>query len=203
MAEEGNKISPREIEDRIVQLIFIAEVNLECCKLIFNYLKKKNKLNYLISLNKDENKYLVLSEYNHFCESVGIIHTLLHRTEKKNRELSFQLYQDEVLSKECYNDKTKKFITNIKKLWKEFEKGKFPGIRDKIYSHKEIKNIGDPTRLVILPLDQQWIEKLEPVVKDLKNEVFKFFKDSASNNPLNNSTWGLKSILNRISEEHK
>jgi len=203
MAEERNKISPGEIEDRIVQLIFMAEVNLKCCKLISNYLKKKNNLEYSIFLKKDENKYLVLSEYNHFCESVGIIHTLLHRIDKKNRELSFQLYQDEVLSKECYNDESQKFITNIKNLWKEFEEGKFSGIRDKICSHKEFNNIGDPTTLVILPLDQRWIEKLDQVIEDLKRDVFKFFKGSISNNPLDNSEWGLKSILNGIGEEHK
>jgi len=203
MAEEGNKISPTEIEDRIVKLIFVAEVNLECCKLISNYLKKENRLEYSIFLNKDENKYLVLSELNHFCESIGIVHTLLHRVDKKNRELSFQLYQDEVLSKECYNNKTEKFITSMKNLWKKFEKGKFPEIRNKICFHKEFENIGDPATLVILPLAQQLIEKLEQVIKDLKGEVFKFFKDSVSNNSLNNSEQGLKSILNSISEEHK
>ncbi len=201
--KEESEISTQRIENKIVQLIFLAETNLECCKTILNFLNNKNNPLKTSMLNQDENKYFILSTHNHFCESLGIIHTLLHRTEKKNRELSFQLYQDEVLSEGYYNNKTKKLITNIENLWKEFKKGKFPKIRNKICSHKEFKNIGDPVTLAFLPLDSQWIEKLDQVIKDLKRDVFTFFKDSASNNPLSNSTWGLKSILNRISEEHK
>ena len=201
--KEESEILARKIEDRIVQLIFVAEANFECCKAILNFLNIKENLVKSLLLSQDESRYLVLSAHNHFCESVGIIHTLLHRIDKKNRELSFQLYQDKVLSEGCYNNKTKKFITNIKNLWKEFEKGKFPEIRNKICSHKEFKNVGEPVTLAVHPLDSQWIEKLDQVIKDLKRDVFKFFKDSTSNNPLDNSKWGLKNILNRIREKHE
>ena len=208
MIKDKNKISSEEIKDKILQLIFLAEVNLECCNVIHNLFKRQKEktsiIDYNIFLNQSEENYLVLSANNHFFNSVGIIHSLLHQTRRKKKELSFQLYEEKVLCEYCCKDETnvKEFLSWIEDLREEFKKEKFPGIRDKICAHKELKNIGDPSLLAVLPIDNKWVKTLQEIIKELKEGVSKFFKDQISNNYLMDRKWGLENILDKVVEEN-
>ncbi len=93
MKRTKSKISSSDIEDRLQQLIFLSEINIECCKTIYSFINRKNKIDYMINLNREETKYLTLAANNHFFESLLKVHTLLHKRKKDNKELSLQLYK--------------------------------------------------------------------------------------------------------------
>lgn len=198
-----DKISDRKIEDRILQLIYLAEVNLECCKSVYNFFRREEKtlseIEYVTFINQDEPNYLVLSGNNHLFESISIIHSLLHQVNTKSRELSFQLYEERVLSKNCFDDKNKEFLFQIENLRKEFEKEKFSELRNKVISHKELKKIGDPISILLL-IDYKLIEKLDQLIQKLKTETLEFFTNPTSNNYLMNNKRGLENILTKIGE---
>lgn len=129
MTDNINRITPRELKDKILQLIYLAEVNLECCNVINSFFKRQkensSRIHYNIFLNQNETKYWVLSANNHFCDSISIIHSLLHRT-NNNKELSFQLYEKKVLYERDFKDKskTREFLSWTKNLWKELNQAK-------------------------------------------------------------------------------
>jgi len=206
MTDNINRIPPKELEDKILQLIYLAEINFECCNAINSFFKRQkessSRIHYNIFLNQDETKYWALSAYNHFCDSISIIHSLLHRTNNKNKELSFQLYEKKAFCVNNFKDKTKtrEFLSWTKNLWEEFKEEKFHIIRDKICSHKELKNIGDPSLLALLPIDQKWITSLQEIIIKLKEGAYKFFTEQISNNYLMDIKWGLENILDKIVE---
>ena len=187
------------IEDRILQLIYLVEVNLECCIVIHNFFKhKKEKLSiqeYNDFINQDEIKYRTLSANNHFFESVSIIHTLLHQINTKSRELSFQLYREKLIYQNCLDNNIKEFLHQIEILWKEFEKENFHKIRNKLVAHKDVKNIGDPDTIAVIRINPIVIEKLKKILRSMKIETTKYFKDSSSNNYLMPAKIGLEKIL--------
>lgn len=190
------------IEDKILQLIYLAEVNLECCSVIDNFFKcKKENLSiqeYNKLINQDEIKYQTLSTNNHFFGSVSIIHTLLRRSHTKNSELSFQLYKEKVICQNCLDNNTKIFLSQIENLWENFKKESFHKIRHKVVAHKDFENIEDHEKIAVIRIDPKLIEKLKKIVKSLKIETFKYFKDSNSNNYLMPSKRGLDKILSMI-----
>ncbi|MFH1957451.1 MAG: hypothetical protein ABIJ15_03155 [bacterium] len=187
------------IEDRILQLIYLAEVNLECCRTIHNFIESKKRhtsaIDYIEFKNHDKTRYLTLSANNHFFESVSIIHTLLHQVNTKNSELSFQLYRETLIYQNCFDNNTQEFLYQIENLWKEFEKENFHKIRNKLVAHKDVKNIGNPETIAVARINLKLIEKLKKILRSMKIETTKYFKDSISNNYLMSAKRGLEKIL--------
>lgn len=192
-----NNISREIIEDGIMQLICLAEVNLECCKVIYKSFKEKEKRSTTRFFNKNEVRYLMLSALNHFYESISIVHSLLHQTKKKKKELSFELYEEEIIYKNCFKEELKiqEFLSSIEDIRKEYKKEKFPKIRDKIVAHKEQKYIGNPLMPALNFVSDEYIKKLQELVKNLKESAFKFFKAQISYNLSIDYKEGLKNLL--------
>lgn len=191
-------ISREIIEDRISQLIFLAEANLECCKIIYKFLDKQRENQSKIRFfNKNYVRYLMLSAVNHFSESISIMHSLLHKPKRKNKELSFNLYEKKVINKNCFEDKSKtqEFLSEIKNIRKEFKNEKFSDIRDTIVDHKDFENIGDPIVFALNIINYEIIEKLQELIKNLKEVALKFFEAKISYNHSIDYEGGLKKLL--------
>lgn len=192
-----NNISREIIEDRILQLIFLAEVNLICCKVIYKFIDEQIKgRSRTRFFNEDWVQYLMLSAVNHFSESVSITHSLLHNP-RNNKELSFDLYEKKVINKNYFKDKfkTQDFLSEIKNIRKEFKNEKFSDIRDKIVDHKDFENIGDPLVFVLNIINYEIIDKLQELIKNLKEFTSKYFKAQISYNLSIDYKEGLKKIL--------
>lgn len=190
------------IEDRIMQLIFLSEVNLICCKVIYKFINEQIKSRSRIKFfSEDWVTYLILSAVNHFSESISITHSLLHKS-KNNKELSFDLYEKKFIKKNCFEDKSKTqdFLSEIKNIRKEFKNVKFSDIRDKIVDHKDFKNIGDPLVFVLNIKNYKIIEKLQEIIKNLKEVASKFFEAQISYNLSIDYKGGLKKILESFAD---
>lgn len=203
-----SKITKEQVKDRIIQLVFISEVNLECCKIIGKFFNRKKEtfadlgfpedtMKYDSFLNTNEARYLTLTRNNHFCEAVSIVHSLLKSKVGKYDELSLKFYECNYL-KEDNNVNTKEFTSWLDDIIGKYENEKFKDIRDKICAHKDINSIGDPLTIISISFEDKWTRKLEELLKLIRDGVFKFFKEYKSNNYLMNSKWGLKSILNKL-----
>jgi hypothetical protein len=205
MSENINNLLPKTVEDRIVQLVFVAEVNIECCKVIYKYFKNKketfsnlkypeNIMSHNRFLNEVESAYLNLSSHNHFCEAVSVVHSLLKTNTGRNKELSLKYYEKKYLNKSEGFDKIE-FSSWLKEISGIYKKEKFADIRNKICDHKDIKNIGDPFTMVVLGFDNKWIDKLDQIIKDIKQGIFKFLREHRSNNYIMKCGDGLKKLL--------
>ena len=193
-----NNMSRERIEDTIMQLIFLAEANLECCKVIYKFLdKQKENQSKIRFFNENWVEYLMLSAVNHFSESISIMHSLLHKPKRKNKEASFNLYEKKVINKNCFEDKSKtqEFLSEIKNIRNEFKNKKFSDIRDKIVDHKDFKNIGDPLVFVLNIINYEIIEKLQKLIKNLKEVALEFFEAKISYNHSIDYEGGLKKLL--------
>ncbi|MDD5638768.1 MAG: hypothetical protein PHO28_02590 [Candidatus Pacebacteria bacterium] len=199
MPTQRKKIIKKEdVEDKISQIIYLAELNLECCKSIMDYDKKYKSdiLKYTIFSNLSESKYLKLCSNNHFFEAVELISSLLYPS--RDEEISFNLWVR--ISKNQIPE-------SIKNLEKEFKNIGFLKIRNNIVAHKNIKQSGDLVGLTILLINRQLVDELDKITKQLKKETLKIFKDPIYNNYLLDNLNGLKNILDclttKIEEEIK
>ena len=182
----------KEIEKKIINLVFLAETNLECCKILWEYImeekggkyikkdfqkiEKTGKSIYDLPPKKQVDhlffvqsmaRYFMLVFINHFFETVFVLSSLLWPTNKK--EISFKLYFEE------------KSILSINKLKKEFKEKKFLQMRHNIMAHKnffEIKDIFELVDIVSPVIKKRKIRELDKIVQKLKVETYLLFKNS-------------------------
>ena len=183
-------IKKAHVENKILQILYLAEVNLECCKTILNYFEKyrSDPQKETIFLNLPEGRYLTLCLNNHFFEAVELISGLLYPSKEKG-EISFILWE------KIGNLKISNALQNIKD---DFEKKKFLGLRHNFIAHKNIKISGDPEIVAILPIGKQMVNELKEIIQKLKQEVLRIFKNPVVNNYLLENREGLKNILEGI-----
>jgi len=190
LSHQEKIIKKADVENKILQILYLAEVNLECCKTILDYFEKyrSDPQKETIFLNLPEGRYLTLCLNNHFFEAVELISGLLHPSKEKG-EISFILWE------KIGNLKISNALQNIKD---DFEKKKFLGLRHNFIAHKNIKISGDPEIVAILPIGKQMVNELKEIIQKLKQEVLRIFKNPVVNNYLLENREGLKNILGEI-----
>jgi len=182
----------KEIEGKIINLVFLAETNLECCKIFWKYIMEKKGGEYIKKNKKNRKKtrgnisslsykkevsttffvqpmgcYFMLIFINHFFEVIFILTSLLWPTGKK--EISFKLY---------FENKT---IPSIDKLKKEFKAKKFVQMRQNIIAHKnffEIEDISELKDVTASIIERKKIKELDEIIQKLKIEIYSLFKNS-------------------------
>jgi len=170
-------IKKKEIESRILQLIYLAECDIECCAVIF---KKKLKFSPAVE------SYLILTGNNHFFEAVNMVKTILHPTKNAN-EISFQLWE---------NKGGGKASDDIDKIKNDFKSQKFLQIRHTITAHANFEHYGDPELKAIVPVSDNHINGLSQIILRLAKYCREVFQDPIVNNYLlKGSKGGLEDIL--------
>ena len=184
-------VSKANYEDKMLQLVYLGEGNLQYCQQISDFLAVKRKemesKEFNRFINKGEVRYFVLVANNHFFEAISIIHSLVHEGNKQ--EISFKNYL-----KKNPHERLKKEIECIRKKYKEHDLDK---LRNKIADHKNINNVGDPWSFSIILVNKRWIDFLSQIIKELKEAAYKYFQDSISNNYLYDGN-ALGEIMTRV-----
>ena len=180
------------VEDKILQILYFAEVNLECSRVVLDYLSKykSNPLGHTILLNLPKGKYLILCGNNHFFEAVELISGLLYPFNEK--EISFDLWE------KIGNLKISNVIQNVKD---NFKSQKFLELRQNFIAHKNIKKAGDPDVITVLPIRKQLIDELTKIIQELQQEALNIFEDPTSNNYLLENSDGLKIFLEEAQQK--
>ena len=181
-------IDKLELEDKILQLIRIAEINIQCCLEISTHLSDE-KIKDVKYLNSDTTRFLILTMTNYFFETINILNTLLYPTQE-DKEISIILW-----NKKFNTDKnTEDDIIEIKK---EFRTLHFVEIRQNISSHKNIKKAGDPEIYALMTIKRSFLSNLLGIIEKIKKGIFsdRWFELPVCNNYLEDAISGLKEIL--------
>lgn len=163
-------MSKAKYEDRILQLIYLGEANLQYYKQIKDFLERNRKeksSKELIEFSNDKKvQYFILASNNHFFEAVSIIHSLIH--EGKNQEVSLSNYLGQNSNRDLGKD--------IDGIRKKYRNSHLNDIRDKIADHKDINNVGDPWAVAVLFIDRKWVDSLSQIINELKDIAYKYFE---------------------------
>lgn len=184
-------IDKNELEDKILQLVRIAETNLQCCFEISSHLSDK-KIKDVKYLNSDTTRFLILTMTNYFFETVNILNTLLYPT-NKDKEISITLWNNKFNNDKNAGNK----IIEIKE---EFRTLHFVEIRQNITSHKNIKKTGDPEAYALMTIKRSFLDNLNGIIEKIKEGIFKdgWFEEPICNNYLECAVTGLKKVLEKI-----
>jgi len=195
---EEFKMKPNIIVDRILQLVFLAETNIECCRTVRSFTNRNDELDYIKNLNREETRYLTFVSNNHLFEAVLKLHTILHIPKGESKEVSFQYYNQKVLSLVARGGTAEEYSAWIEKLQGAYAQTLLSDIRNKILAHKEAENVGDPIQEAVLPVDKRFIDEAQEFIDELKKGLAKFFPNAYFHNPIRNANSGLRSILNKL-----
>lgn len=185
-------ITKKQLEDRILQVLYLAELNLKCSKRVLSYFNeyKENPSERMLFLNSPEGRYLTLCMNNHFLEAVGLTSGLLCPHGGRNtKETSF------ILWKKVGGGN---FSPKLRSIINDFDSQGFLRLRQNLVAHKQIGGSGDPDTIAILPVAEQKIGELEAIIHELKKECLGMFEDPIRNNYLLENEKGLGIILKRV-----
>jgi len=158
-----------QIEDRIEQLVFLAQIFNDQAKLLFERYKK-------IRQGKNEGlvRLIVMQNVLYFHQVTLILNTILEKPNKPN-EQSLAMWQKIVLNS---NDKKWNELSLIQSSYLESPLHK---IRNKLIAHKDYKRAGNGAISFLNPVKNEHIEKANKIIKDLENYIQKNFSDPSSN----------------------
>lgn len=187
------KFNKEEFEDRLNQLVLIADTYIEYAikykNILSEYHRKKKKLTPLLKsrMMKDQLISFLRINANVFLfQSILNLQTLLKKS--RENEFSFEKYFIEFGS----------FQRKINKIRSEFEKFKLKFLRNKIIAHKEIEHIPSPWILCALDLKKRHFENVKNIVNMLKGVVIEEFDVECNNYILDSSEVGLDEVCGYI-----
>lgn len=173
MTEQASK---HKYEDRLLQLIYLAEANLKYCIKIRKFIEQKRRQAPNL-FNNEKIQYFMLVSNNHFLMAVLIVDNLL-REPRRYKTLSFQDYLKQNYLKKETND----LKILIESLWKKYKDYGLNAIRDQIVAHQDKDNIGDPFYLTHKLINDNYINNLDDIIKDLRGTAHSYFEQQISNN---------------------
>ncbi|NQV13592.1 MAG: hypothetical protein HQ530_04820 [Parcubacteria group bacterium] len=181
-------MNKKTFEERLVQLIFLARTYYEYSHSYNQLIAKIKKMpDSVRASNFSIHGFLVITSHSFLFQSILCLHPLLKQT-KRNDELSFQKYFNKF-------GKLQKEVANIRKIYKKSELG---ALRDKIISHKQLKNVNDPETFAILSLKDTYFRQTENIIKKLEKLATDFFDAPCNNYMYNFSKDSLEEICTHI-----
>lgn len=168
----------QEICRKIRILLYRAELNVELCQKVKQYIGDKH-------IYSAKESFLIITANNSFNEAVTILNTLLGRDKSEVNLLKLGIQMPE-----------------LEKIRTRFEGKNFPEIRNKLISHKDKKIKNDHTGHVWRLVLPDHVKNLLEIVAQLNKLVYKYFEIKFDpNNPFVAPFKGLHEIIELLQKE--